>query len=386
MPFRLSRKTSRSNDQNRMTSRLVSYVSRVSEFINDAACLDLIASSSRFRTIAVALFTFQFEHNPAYRQLCLSRHVTPQNLKSWSEIPAAPTAAFKERDLTCLPPEARTTVFWSSGTTTSERSRHFHSAESLAVYEQSLLPAFKAAFLRDPNEKLRCAFLTPAAHEAPHSSLVHMFETARRSVGAEESFFAGRAEPDGDWSLNVDVLIARLIDWQRTPHPVVLLGTAFNFVHLLDALVERELRLRLPAGSRVMETGGYKGRSRALPKESLHALLTEYLGIDRAGIVCEYGMCELSSQAYDHSFRSGAAVAKRLFRFPPWARFLIISPETGLPVEPGEPGLLRVFDLANIASVLAVQTEDITVRQGDGFELLGRAALTEPRGCSLMSA
>ena len=48
-------------------------------------------------------------------------------------------------------------------------------------------------------------------------------------------------------------------------------------------------------------------------------------------------------------------------------------------------GLIRVFDLANVFSVLAIQTEDLAVRRADGFELLGRAALAEPRGCSLMA-
>jgi hypothetical protein len=73
----------------------------------------------------------------------------------------------------------------------------------------------------------------------------------------------------------------------------------------------------------------------------------------------------------------------RVFHFPPWARAQVISPETGREAGEGETGLIRVFDLANVYSVMAIQTEDLGVRRGDGFELLGRAALAEPRGCSL---
>ena len=54
-------------------------------------------------------------------------------------------------------------------------------------------------------------------------------------------------------------------------------------------------------------------------------------------------------------------------------------------VAEGETGLIRVLDLANVWSVMAVQTEDLGVRRGDGFELIGRAAQAEPRGCSLMN-
>ena len=63
----------------------------------------------------------------------------------------------------------------------------------------------------------------------------------------------------------------------------------------------------------------------------------------------------------------------------------MISPETGREVRDGESGLLRVLDLANVWSVMAIQTEDLAVRRGVRFELLGRAAAAEPRGCSLMA-
>ena len=63
----------------------------------------------------------------------------------------------------------------------------------------------------------------------------------------------------------------------------------------------------------------------------------------------------------------------------------IISPETGREVGEGETGLIRVFDLANVWSVLAIQTEDLGIRRGDGFELLGRTKTAEARGCSLMT-
>jgi hypothetical protein len=137
-----------------------------------------------------------------------------------------------------------------------------------------------------------------------------------------------------------------------------------------------------------METGGYKGRSRNLPKSELHALITRCLGIPPSHIVCEYGMSELSSQAYDWKVRNaerGTGNEARVFRFPPWARARVVSPETGGEVAEGETGLIQVCDLANVRSVIVIQTEDLAVRRGDGFELIGRAAQAEPRGCSLLN-
>jgi len=345
-----------------------------------------------FDSLALELFALQFKHNSAYRKICEARRLTPQAVEHWTQIPAVPAAAFKELELTCLAPGERTVVFHSSGTTEQKPSRHFHSAESLKMYEVSLIPWLLENVrpdLRFTIYDLRLVCLTPPPEQAPHSSLVHMFETVRRKLGAAESAFVGKLAGDGAWTLDFNATIATLNDNSKlkTQNPKFLLGTAFSFVHLLDYLVERDLRVELPAGSRVMETGGYKNRSRTMPKSELHALIKERLGVPRENIICEYGMSELSSQAYDSEIHPPSSILHpRVFHFPPWARVQIISPETGREVADGETGLIRIFDLANVFSVAAIQTEDLGVRRGEDFELIGRAQLAEPRGCSLMTA
>jgi hypothetical protein len=344
--------------------------------------------NSNFSDLALELFALQFKYNSAYRKICEARQRTPEVVAHWTHIPAVPTSAFKELELTSLPPTARTTVFHSSGTTEQQPSRHFHSAESLAVYEASLWNWFEAN-CRLPITDCRLACLTPPPTQVPHSSLVHMFEIIRLKLGAEPSTFTGALAEDGAWTLNFEATQVALDENQNSKreNPKLILGTAFSFVHWLDFLAEKNLRLQLPPGSRVLETGGYKNRSRTLPKEELHALITEHLGVPRENIFCEYGMSELSSQAYDTDINPPSAICHpRVFRFPPWARAQIISPETGREVAEGETGLIRIFDLANVFSVAAIQTEDLGVRRGDGFELVGRAQLAEPRGCSLMTA
>lgn len=337
-----------------------------------------------FGAFALDLFARQFAANAIYRRLCTAEGRTPQRITDWTQIPAVPTVAFKELELTSLPPTSRTAVFHSSGTTEQRPSRHFHHAESLALYEASLRAWFVPHLAR--GDALPFLSLTPPPTAAPHSSLVHMLAHVSATAGAADSEFFGRVGSEQAWELDFDRLAARLDAAVRAGKPVVLLGTAFSFVHLLDDLAARQRTVALPAGSRVMETGGYKGRSRVLSREALHDGIAHALGVPTSGIVCEYGMSELSSQAY----RTSHATAETpLFRFPPWARVVAISPETGRAVPHGEPGLLRIFDLANVWSVLAVQTEDLGVIREPatgGFELVGRAPRSEPRGCSLMPA
>ena len=346
-------------------------------------------SDAEFNRLALALFGLQFAHVESYRRLCEARRITPDKITLWSEIPPIPAAAFKAFDFSSLPVDERTTVFHSSGTTEQRPSRHFHNAASLALYEASLLPWFKAHLLPDA-EAFRFVILTPSPALAPHSSLAHMLDTVRRDLGPRDSLFSAKVNGTGAWTLDTDVTLDPLRKSMETKHPVALLGTAFSFVHLLDHLSARSLRFALPPGSRLMETGGYKGRSRNLPSAELHALITRHLGIPPSHIVCEYGMSELSSQAYDwvagrHALRFNASTLQRLFHFPPWARARVVSPETGGEVAEGETGLIQACDLANVRSVMVIQTEDLAVRRGDGFELIGRAELAEPRGCSLMN-
>jgi hypothetical protein len=402
--------------QNRMNFSLFGIAAQVRAFIQESELPirspfpTASSSEAEFNDLALKLFAAQFESNKPYQKFCQARNVDPKNVRHWSEIPAMPTAAFKEFEVTCLLPAQRTAVFYSSGTTGTQPSRHFHSADSLSVYEASLARNFDSHVLADfqrlemssrgSERKLadkqgravcpfRLLILTPPPAQAVNSSLVYMFETIRRAWLAPESVYAGLITGDGDWTLDFEAACNALAN---DTAPLIILGTAFSFVHLLERLANQGMRLRLPSGSRALETGGYKGRSRALPKAELHELITLHLGIPSDQIVCEYGMSELSSQAYDrmvgHNGKTSADVEFKTqsFRFPPWARVQLVSPETGREPDKGQAGMIRIFDLANVYSVMAIQTEDLGIRREDSFELLGRVAFAEPRGCSLMTA
>lgn len=364
-----------------MTNELLSLLSQVHDFIRECSIGEIPATSLdlRFNELALAIFNFQFRENQPYGRFCQHVGIAPEKVERWQQIPAIATAAFKEMDLTVLEPSERKAVFHSSGTTEQQPSRHFHNEQTLLLYESSLRTWFKRHFLSDA-ERMRFLFLTPRAREAPRSSLAHMFETVAKSLGTPETTFVGGLNEEGRWDIRPEIVLAQLAD---AAAPVAICGTAFLFVHLCDWFAANAKQLKLPAGSRVLETGGYKGRSREVQKSELYDLIAKSFGISTNHIISEYGMSELSSQAYDAVF--GAGDDMRQFRFPPWARAVVVSPENGQMASEGQPGLLRVFDLANVASALAVQTEDLAVQRTNGFELLGRSARSEPRGCSLAS-
>src|SRR5262245_48160558 len=301
-----------------MTDSLADFVSRFRR---------AMGSPLDFKALALELFQIQFERNLIYRQACEARRLRPGVLREWQDIPALPVAAFKDFSVSCLQPRDWTAEFHSSGTTRRKPSRHLHNGDSLALYEVAVLTGFQVQVSRGaglPPDGFDLAILTPPPSDAPHSSLVHMFATLREHFGQSIDAFLGCSAEDG-WTIDSVRARRKLANAAR---PMAVLGTAFSFVQLLDQFSADGIELQLPKGSFALETGGYKGRSRALPRPALHALITKRLGIAADRIAGEYGMSELSSQAY--AWADGG-----VFQFPPWARALVISPETSEEVGDG---------------------------------------------------
>jgi hypothetical protein len=217
----------------------------------------------------------------------------------------------------------------------------------------------------------------PSAAEAPDSSLTHMNATLVARWSEAEARPPTYFVRDGE--LDVLGLRARIAGLDPA-RPAIVLATSFALVHLIDAL--RGETLPLPAGSRVMQTGGFKGKSREVDAGELRRAVAQTFHIGERCVVGEYGMTELSSQFWEATAADAAAPAGVYFE-PPWARVVPVDPETLRPVAPGAIGIARVEDLANVDSVFAILAQDRVRRVSGGFELLGRAPGAPPRGCSI---
>jgi hypothetical protein len=287
---------------------------------------------------------YQRERVHPYARLCSAR----------GDRAALPTDVFRFARVASFEPAEEIAAFLTSGTTSGARGRHAFS--DLSLYDRAARTA--AAHALFPDAPIDLVVLAPHPHEAPESSLSYM-------LGRFEEWFGARTTwVWRDGGLDLDVLSSAL----DTDRKVALLGTSFAFVHAEDRL---DRSFQLPAGSRIMQTGGFKGRSREIAKDELARALSARYGVTE--IVAEYGMTELSSQMY------GAD----LLWAPGWVRATAVDPETLAPVPDGTAGVLRIDDLANLDSVCAIQTSDLAIIRPLGIELLGRAPGAIPRGCSL---
>jgi Acyl-protein synthetase, LuxE len=320
-----------------------------------------------FDTLACDLARYQAAHVPGYARLCRARGLDPTSFVRAGDAPAVPTDAFKATRVAAFEPANASATFRTSGTTIGARGTH--AMRDVRTYDDAALAFGRWALARDLPPRVQVLVLGPPPDEAPDSSLTHMLALFVRELSTDPSraFFLR----DGIFELGaLSETIARL---DPSGPGALLLGTSFAFVHLIDAL--DGATFPLPRGSRVMQTGGYKGKSREVAPDALRAEIARTFGV--SSIVSEYGMTELSSQFYDAQPRPG------VYAEPPWARVVPVHPETLAPVAEGDVGIARIEDLMNVDSAFAVLAADRVKRVDGGFELLGRAPGAAPRGCSI---
>jgi hypothetical protein len=332
-----------------------------------------------FEALALELARFQARHSAGFARLVAA---AGDPLDSLARVPGVPTEAFRLTRVAVHPPELDVALFVTSGTTAGERG--MHPFRTTRTYEEVAL-AFGARALVGSQGPRVVVALAPPPSNPPESSLGFMLELFQRrwdgrgfdgAFRLEERFLLGPAGVDVDGLERAAALAL------RRGEPLLVLATAFALVALLDELGGRTVRA--PADTAVMVTGGFKGRSREVPKAELTRDVARAFGVDASRVVGEYGMTELSSQLYEGTL-PGAQLHGQpgVFLEPPWLRVVPVDPASLAPVPPGEVGIARIVDLANVDSAVVVQTEDLVRRRGAGVELLGRSPSAPARGCSL---
>jgi hypothetical protein len=296
-------------------------------------------------------------------------------------------------------------VFRTSGTTQGREARGEHPLRTTVTYELGAL-AWGARMLwpdREPDDgrSLLPIVLAPSLGEQRDSSLAFMLDRfTAYLLGARGSIlgFTDPAAPAEQFlvrsgALDIAAVANAAAEARLTGEPVIVFATSFALVHLLEGQGERDLRL--PAGSRVMQTGGFKGRSREVPADELRRATSLAFAVPETHMAAEYGMTEMSSQLYEATLATAvgrpwelqppnAGPARHgVYLAPPWVRVTAVDPVSLAPLADGELGIARIVDLANVDSAVAIQTADRVRVLPEGVELLGRAPGAPPRGCSI---
>lgn len=310
-----------------------------------------IENKEQFESCALELFRYQAEHCQPYHRYLELIGIIPTDIQRIEDIPFLPIELFKSSDVYCGEDKPEI-VFTSSNTGSTVPSRHMMA--SLATYREAFTRAFEEFYGEPKNWSIYG--LLPNYLEREGSSLVYMVDTLIKECGS-----------GGFYLNNYEQLIE---DIEHDSKPKILLGVSYA---LWDVA---ELYAPKLENTIIMETGGMKGRRKELSKSELHKILCNGFGVE--SIHSEYGMAELTSQAYS---KGGG-----LFYTPRWMRVMVRDVNDPFDHKPnGMRGGIDIIDLANVSSCAFIQTQDIgRITEDGGFFIDGRIAGSDIRGCNLL--
>ena len=310
-----------------------------------------ISSDAEFERCALEVFRFQARECEPYRRYVELLGVDVEAVQSVEDIPFLPVELFKSEAVYCGNGEPEK-IFTSSNTGSTTPSRHM--MQSLDVYRKTFTAAFEHFY--GAVEGWSIYGLLPNYLEREGSSLVYMVDKLIERCGS-----------GGFYLYDYEKLIA---DMASDPRPKILLGVSYALWDLAEKYAPQL------SDTVVMETGGMKGRREEISKSALHDILCRGFGVE--SIHSEYGMAELTSQAYS----DGGGV----FRAPRWMRVMVRDVNDPFDHHPeGGRGGVDIIDLANLSSCAFIQTQDIGRVMEDGsFVIEGRIAGSDIRGCNLL--
>ena len=315
-----------------------------------------IKNHSEFKKQCLDIYNFQYENNMVYQNYCNMICEDPTDVNEINKIPFLPISFFKTKKI--LSTDNFEKVFYSSGTTTNSRSKHFIS--SLKLYQKSFINNFKLNY-SDITQYTILALL-PNYYDNKDSSLIYMIEKLiKLSKSKESGFFL-------DDYVN---LSRKLIELDtKKERKTILIGVPYA---LLDMINFNQFQLN---NTIIMETGGMKGRRKEMVRTELHEKLKRGFGVSK--IHSEYGMTELLSQAYSKG--------DGIFKTPSWMKVIIrdINDAQNLDFNK-KSGAINIIDLANYNSCSFIATDDMGKHVNDDeFELIGRVDNSDIRGCNLL--
>lgn len=310
-------------------------------------------SGKEFEDLSFEVFRYQMEHCEVYASyVSMLKRNNPATLK---EIPFLPISFFKSHKVVSNLTDHSTQIIFKSSGTGGLRSTHFVS--DIELYKDSFSTTF-SQFFGAPSDFIFLALL-PNYIEQGDSSLVFMVsELMNASKSPYSEFILNDA-------LKIKAAIKAAKDQGKT---IVLFGVAYSLLDLIDQKVDL-------SECTVVETGGMKGRRKEVSKSELYLLLKEKLGIQK--LYSEYGMTELLSQAY--------CLADLTFHTPSWMQVMFRDPSDPFTLSNGNKSSgLNIVDLANVHSCSFIATDDLGIKVGNGFQILGRMDSSDIRGCNLL--
>lgn len=328
------------------------------------------ADEEQFNSLALKGFAYQYATIEQYRAYCDKTDITPDTITRWEEIPAVPSFAFSQVLRSAFSPQGAEAMTLRSGVAELKRKRRpVHPDVGAVQVMQGANDLLAKAYLFPDVERMKMLFLVPPPAMAPGMVMARGLQHMKERFGTPDSEFLISFR-----GFKLKTLIRALKEAETSGQPLALIGATMVLDYFLRACEGERVRFRLPAGSRVCDSGGYEGRYTMTSQEDFLRMCGKFLGLDEQFCVNALWLCENSTVYYDHVLNSAVSGVQRT-RYkdiPPWCRVVAVNPWDFRPSPKGEAGLLRHYDLTNRAMAFAVQTDKLGFETEEGFEVIGK--------------
>ena len=305
---------------------------------------------------------------------------SPQLNQYWNKTSwgfGIPDQAFKEKSPYLFPMDTVVKTFRTSGTTGQTRGSASYSQHGLDLMKQSICRSAARHLIKDLQSPV-IVRLVPPEEVAPEMVMAFGMELIAKTFGHPDLSTSVVSSNGFDLQLLQKVLDAAVLD----NLPVILLGGSSAFVNLCVLLKQQNLRWQLPAGSQVMDAGGFKSRAGEIKVEDMRTMVSETFGVPIQAFKNIFGMTELASQLYDAVNSAVGPLGECPKGNETFVECYVRSPLT---MKRGEStiGMLEVVDLCIIDRPCTVLTGDLGIATAEGVAIVGRVARGQSRGCSL---
>jgi len=358
-----------------MRNRLASEVLEIIE-----AGPDGYLSDEDFNDYAVQIFNHHYIANPIFHEYCASRKLDPKSVEHWTQVPAVWSDTFKTHLVAAFPPEQAAFAIMTGGTTSlTQRGRVFRDEKGMKLHltanrvltKHYLFPDF------DEGERCRILLMAPSQKVAPSMGMAIGMEQTKEHFGTTDSMFVLKRR-----GIDVKALMGALEESETSGVPIAMVGATATYVYFMRACEEKGISFKLPPKSRICDGGGYRGRFGPITRDEYYALVEKIFGVPENWCINVLGEGETASNYFDDAILRtvrNMEPRERIKPCHPWNRIRCLDVSDLSVLPDGELGLVQIFDLANVSTVLAVQSDDLGYTKFGGVEMAGRAMVENGR-------
>lgn len=327
-------------------------------------------NESLFNELALREFAIQYHNIDSLREFSNSKGLTPESVISWEQIPALNPNVFKDRVIAAFPLQETELTLMTSGTSNPRSPGKIYRDKRAVEMYYLANQVMTRNYLFPDVERMKILLMVPSPKLAPAMGMAVGLEQMRQNFGTKDSMYL--ITPNGmEWEL----LFSALHESEAGGEPVAIVGATSGLIYFFNFCQEKELSFQLPAGSRICDGGGYLGTFGECSREEYLQFCAEILGVPAEYCVNTLGSAESATNYFDNVLRNHYLGIKGVARYkecPPWARTIVVHPQSGQRLPKGEIGQLCHYDLVNRSNLMALQTGNLGYEIEAGFEITGR--------------